>query len=222
MLWQKVSSQAHVNSQRRLDREGAARTVRPRELGASGLRRRVAVVSTVTLSLHPSPKPHRGLARAQPAQGPAAHRRLAHARDANHDLERRRAQPALARGDYPNVESYLVSLLDRLGYPTRIKNLQNVPNPPLRFAASRTRAQAALTDTDPGYPSGSQIIQADFACQSFEPRSTVNPNLSEFCDHRVDAQIAQARAAERDNSPATAALWARADRTVTSPGRSSR
>jgi peptide/nickel transport system substrate-binding protein len=45
--------------------------------------------------------------------------------------------------------------------------------------------------------------------------STGNPNWSEFCDHRLDAQINSAVAAETNNSPNTAALWAQADRTAT-------
>ena len=59
------------------------------------------------------------------------------------------------------------------------------------------------------------MIQIPFACQSFVPNSTKNANLAEFCDHRLDAQIAKALAAESDNSPNTAALWGQADRTLT-------
>jgi YVTN family beta-propeller protein len=116
---------------------------------------------------------------------------------------------------YSTVEPYLVSLLDQLGYPTTVKNVSTDANAPLRFADSRTRAQAALTESNPWYLSASQIIQANFACPSFLPDSSGNANTSEFCDHHLDAQIAAALAAERDNSPDTAALWAQADRTVT-------
>jgi len=119
------------------------------------------------------------------------------------------------QNDYTTIEPYLVSLLDQLGYPTTVKNVSTDPNAPLRFADSRTGAQAALTESNPWYPSASQIIQVNFACQSFLPNSTGNANLSEFCDHRLDAQIATALTAESDNSPDIAALWAQADRTVT-------
>jgi YVTN family beta-propeller protein len=83
------------------------------------------------------------------------------------------------------LDPYLVSLFDRLGYPTRVKDFSNSdPTGPPRFADSRTRAQAALYDIPLGllYPSASQILQADYACQSFVPSSTGNPNWSEFCD----------------------------------------
>jgi peptide/nickel transport system substrate-binding protein len=116
------------------------------------------------------------------------------------------------------LDRYLVSLFDRLGYPTRIKDFSGAdPNAPVRFADSRTSAQAALYWIPIGalYPSASQILQAGFACQSFVPDSPGNSNWSEFCDHRLDTQINNALAAESNNSPATASLWAEADRTAT-------
>jgi hypothetical protein len=78
----------------------------------------------------------------------------------------------------------------------------------MRFADSRTKAQAAFYTIPLGlsYPSASQALQADFACQAFVPHSTGNPNWAEFCDHRLDAQINSAVAAETNNSPNTAAL----------------
>jgi peptide/nickel transport system substrate-binding protein len=116
------------------------------------------------------------------------------------------------------LDPYLLSLFDWLGYPTRVRDFSNSdPTGPPRFADSRTGAQAALYDIPLGllYPSASQVLQADYACQSFVPSSTGNPNWSEFCDHRLDAQINNALAAESNNSPDTAVLWARADRTAT-------
>jgi len=116
------------------------------------------------------------------------------------------------------LDRYLVSLLDRLGYPTRIKDFSGAdPNAPVRFADSDTAAQGALYFIPLGlaYPSASQVLQADYTCQAFAPTASGNPNWSEFCDHRLDAQINTALAAESNNSPNTAALWAQADRTAT-------
>jgi peptide/nickel transport system substrate-binding protein len=98
-----------------------------------------------------------------------------------------------------------------------VKDLRSFANTnaPLQFADSRTRAQAALSVIGISYPSASQVLQVNFACQSFVPGSPDNANLSEFCDHHLDAQIASALAAESQNSPDAPALWAQADRTVT-------
>ncbi len=117
--------------------------------------------------------------------------------------------------DYIPIEPYLTSLLDQLGYPTKIKYLYNDPNAPARFADPRTRAQAALASSYPAYPSPAEIIQANFACQSFLPDARENANSAEFCDPQLDAQINSALAAESNNSPDAAALWAQADRTAT-------
>ena len=120
--------------------------------------------------------------------------------------------------DAAPLDRYLTSLLDRLGYPTQVKDFSDSdPNAPVRFADSRTKAQAAFYTIPLGlqYPSASQALQADFACKAFVPHSPGNPNWSEFCDHRLDAQINSAVAAETNNSPNTAALWAQADRTAT-------
>jgi YVTN family beta-propeller protein len=116
------------------------------------------------------------------------------------------------------LDTYLVSFLDRLGYRTRVKDFSTLDtSAALRFADSRTSAQAALLGIplDLPYPSASQVLQAEFACHSFAANSAGNPNWSEFCDHRVDAQINNALAAESNDSPDTAALWAQADRTAT-------
>jgi YVTN family beta-propeller protein len=116
------------------------------------------------------------------------------------------------------LDPYLVRLLDRLGYPTRVKDLSSSdPTGLTRFADSRTGAQAALYTIPLAleYPSASEVLQADFACQSFVRDSPGNPNWSEFCDHRLDTQINTALAAESTNSPDTAALWAQGDRTAT-------
>jgi YVTN family beta-propeller protein len=117
--------------------------------------------------------------------------------------------------DYTSIEPYLTSLLDGLGYPTRIKDLHNdFPQAGARFADSRTQAQAALAASYLTYPSPA-VIQASFACQSFRPDSPENANASEFCDPQLDAQINRALAAESNNSPDAGALWAQADRTAT-------
>jgi YVTN family beta-propeller protein len=119
--------------------------------------------------------------------------------------------------DFTPIEPYIVSLLDQLGYPTTVKDVSNDPNSWAQFSQSGTNAQAALTEFETGgsYPSPSQILQVGFSCQYFAPRQPGNTNISEFCDHRLDAQINSALAAESNNSPNAASRWAQADRTAT-------
>jgi peptide/nickel transport system substrate-binding protein len=119
---------------------------------------------------------------------------------------------------YRGLDPYLVSLFDRLGFRTQVKDFSDAdPTGPTRFADSHTGAQAALYWIPVGslYPSASQVLQAEFGCRTFAPGSPGNPNWSEFCDQRLDGQINSALAAENNNSPQTAARWAQADRTAT-------
>ncbi|HYB28103.1 MAG TPA: BTAD domain-containing putative transcriptional regulator [Solirubrobacteraceae bacterium] len=117
--------------------------------------------------------------------------------------------------DYTTAYAYLTSLFDRLGYPTRVVNLGNSITAGGRFADSRTRVQAAIGELFPTYPSASQILESNFGCQYFVAHSPANPNGSEFCDPKLDAQMNSALAAESNNSPDAAVLWAQADRTAT-------
>ena len=116
---------------------------------------------------------------------------------------------------YTPAYAYLTSLLDRLGYPTRVINLENNIPATAQFSDSRTREQAAINELSPTYPSASQILEPSFGCRYFVPHSTVNTNGSEFCDPKLDAQMNSAVTAESTNSPDAAALWAQADRTAT-------
>jgi YVTN family beta-propeller protein len=111
--------------------------------------------------------------------------------------------------------TYLTSLLDRLGYPTRVIDFMNNVAATNKFADSRAKVQAALDYIGPLYMSASQVLQAVFACQSFIPGSTANRNISEFCDPKLDADMNRALTAESNNSPNAATLWAHADRTAT-------
>jgi peptide/nickel transport system substrate-binding protein len=105
------------------------------------------------------------------------------------------------------ADQYLISLLDRLGYPTRIKDFSGSdPTGPPRAADSRTAPQAFLYSIPIGllFPFAAQVLQNNFACQSFVPDSSGNSNWSEFCAPGLDAQIHSALAAESSNAPDTA------------------
>jgi YVTN family beta-propeller protein len=121
--------------------------------------------------------------------------------------------PTLAPTDH-----YLLTLMDTLGYPTRIKDFSGADvTAELHISDSRTAPQAILfwNPVQMAFPSAAQVLQTDFSCQSFVPDSTGNPNWSEFCDPSLDAQIQRALTAESNNAPDTAALWAQADQTAT-------
>jgi YVTN family beta-propeller protein len=113
------------------------------------------------------------------------------------------------------VGPYLVRLLEKLGYPTRLRNLSGNPDGYAQIADSRTRAQAFLFLDYAPFPSASQLIQIYFGCHYFVPNSPLNGNIAEFCDPHLDAKINDALAGESRNSPDVGPLWAEADRIVT-------
>jgi YVTN family beta-propeller protein len=119
--------------------------------------------------------------------------------------------------DFTTSARYIVSLLDRLGYPTRLKSFSVNDTSYLgRLANSRTSPQVYFFNWTPNYPAPSEFLGPQFwSCKSFVPGSTSNSNLSEFCDPRFDATVRSALAAEAAKSPTVAQLWARADREFT-------
>jgi YVTN family beta-propeller protein len=118
-------------------------------------------------------------------------------------------------GDPTGIGQYITSLLHRLGYPTRLKNVGNDNAAAGRFSDSRTKAQVAVMGYFSNYPAPSEYIKWFLSCQSFVPDSTSSANWAEFCDPRLDAQINRALAAEGAASPAASSMWAAADRIVT-------
>lgn len=119
--------------------------------------------------------------------------------------------------DFTPSARYLASLLDRLGFPTRVKpfSVNDTTYLP-RLANSRTSPQAYFFTWSPNYPAASEFLGPQFwSCHSFVPGSTSNHNLSEFCDPQFDATVQSALADEAAKSPTAAQLWAKADRQFT-------
>jgi YVTN family beta-propeller protein len=106
---------------------------------------------------------------------------------------------------------YLQSLLRKLGYRVRIHVLtvtqfgHQQSNPRYKWPLS---SAGWIAD----WPSASSFFSG-ITCASFHPNAT-NQNFSEFCDHGLDAQIAQAQKLQLTNPQAAARIWARVDRRV--------
>jgi YVTN family beta-propeller protein len=118
-------------------------------------------------------------------------------------------------GNATAIGRYVVSLLDRLGYRARQRDLTSDPTAAGRFADSRTKAQLALIGYFPNYPAASEYIKWFLSCENFVPHSASNSNWPEFCDPHLESMIHRALAAQASTSPAAEATWAEADRHVT-------
>ena len=118
-------------------------------------------------------------------------------------------------GNSSAIGTYLRSLLERLGYPTRMEDLASDPTAAGRFADSRTKAPLALISYFPNYPAASEYIKWFLSCRNFAPGSPSNSNWPEFCAPGLETLIHSALGAQASDSPTAAATWARADRFVT-------
>jgi peptide/nickel transport system substrate-binding protein len=111
------------------------------------------------------------------------------------------------------VGSYLVGLLDELGYRASLHAVPNdtfwpaLQNPRLKIQVSIGAGWAA------DFPSPSTFFGPLLSCQSAADPST--NNFAGFCDPRVDTLASQARAAQLADPAAARRLWAQADRIVT-------
>jgi YVTN family beta-propeller protein len=125
--------------------------------------------------------------------------------------------------DFTTTARYLASLLDRLGYPTRIRTFSAAQFAWGLFADPRTKAQAFLNVATPAWPSASQFLgpnasgaAGNTSCQSLGANwQSGYGNPTEFCDPQFDATVRSALAADAANSPTATALWAKADRQFT-------
>jgi YVTN family beta-propeller protein len=109
---------------------------------------------------------------------------------------------------------YFVSLLHRLGYRAQLRVLGDKIYWPTIWD-SRRKVQAAAHGWSTDYPAPSGFIPADMSCAAFHARDPGNQNDSEFCDHRIDAQMVRATALQLGDPVAANELWARIDREIT-------
>jgi peptide/nickel transport system substrate-binding protein len=117
--------------------------------------------------------------------------------------------------DFTTAGRYLVSLLDKPGYPARVRAFAAGDTRYYRFFDPAQKVQAAFWVTAPAYPAASQFF-LDFQCQNDQQQSpAANLNPSGFCDPQLQTTILDAFAAEATNSPTATQLWAKADRQIT-------
>jgi YVTN family beta-propeller protein len=118
-------------------------------------------------------------------------------------------------GDRPGkaAGSYLVGLLDDLGYRARLHAVSpdqyhdDIYNPRLNIQVSIPWGWGA------DFPAPSTFFDPMLSCRSADQPGT--QNMARFCDPHVDALARQAQAAQATDPAAARRLWAQADRLVT-------
>ncbi len=113
-----------------------------------------------------------------------------------------------------SIDLYYVSLLKQLGYDASLKTL----NGSVEYSYvqdSRNKAQISYSYWAPDYTAPSNYLSVSVGCGGFHPASTASPNLSEFCDPKIQAMTATAEATQQTDPQAAEALWAKVDKAVT-------
>jgi peptide/nickel transport system substrate-binding protein len=109
---------------------------------------------------------------------------------------------------------YLVSVLDQLGYRASLQVITNANAYVKRLYDSRQRTQVGWFSWYQDYPTPSDFISPLLTCHSFRPDNPANLNAAEFCNRRIDAQVAQALALQAHNPSTAAVLWAHIDHQI--------
>jgi peptide/nickel transport system substrate-binding protein len=123
--------------------------------------------------------------------------------------------PGYMTPDFTPAARYLASLLDTLGYPTRVKNFSSIDKMYAEAYDQRARAQALDIVEVPTFPAPSLFLGPIFTSCEAAALGSQGSNIYGFCDPSFDATVRTALAAQAAGSPAATALWAKADRQFT-------
>jgi peptide/nickel transport system substrate-binding protein len=109
---------------------------------------------------------------------------------------------------------YFVDLLNKLGYKASAQFL----SPEIEYPYvqnSNNKVQFAYSAWYADYPAPSTFLEVLFSCDSFHPNSNSSPNIAEFCDRNIDAQMNKAATTALSDPDAANEIWAQVDRAVT-------
>ena len=120
----------------------------------------------------------------------------------------------LSTADVEITQSYLATVLRSLGYKTQLLAL-DLRDFFTQSDDSRYRWQEGPYKWVTDYPSPSSFFLPLLTCASYKPATPTNLNASEFCDRRIDREIAHAQSLDASDPQAAAALWAKIDHNIT-------
>jgi peptide/nickel transport system substrate-binding protein len=106
----------------------------------------------------------------------------------------------------------VLSALRSLGYNVHLKLVPFSKYGLVNDSRSKTQAAGGIWNSD--YLSPSAFFNVLLTCASFRPHSTDNMNGAEFCNRRIDAEIARARALQTSDPEAASQLWSKIDHEI--------
>lgn len=109
--------------------------------------------------------------------------------------------------------TYVQSVLNDLGYVATVKSLASSVQF-IYIQNTNNEVQISISDWYQDYPTASDFLHVNFACDSFHPGSDVSVNISGLCDAGLDADMQRAMLADVDGPDATNRLWAAIDHRI--------
>ncbi len=110
----------------------------------------------------------------------------------------------------------MISDLDAIGYKASIQSLNDgIQYPFVQNSNNITKWQVAWSTWYQDYPAASDFLNVLLGCGSIHPHSDASPNIAEYCNPAIQAQMNQARTLGETNQAAANALWAKVDREMT-------
>jgi peptide/nickel transport system substrate-binding protein len=129
-----------------------------------------------------------------------------------------KGMPVKVNSDTTDVDKaygeYFVGLLNSLGYKAKPQFLSNDIQYPY-IQNSKNKVPFAYSSWYQDYPAASDFLNVLLGCGSFHPNSNSSPNIAEFCDKGIQAQMDHAGEVGLTNPDAANKIWAQVDRRVT-------
>jgi peptide/nickel transport system substrate-binding protein len=113
-----------------------------------------------------------------------------------------------------SLGNYFVSLLNQLGYKATLQAL----SPDIQYPYcqnSKNKVQFCWSSWYQDYPAASDFLNILLGCASYIPNSNASPNIAEFCDKGIQAQMDQALQQGITDPSGANEKWKAVDRAVT-------
>jgi peptide/nickel transport system substrate-binding protein len=109
------------------------------------------------------------------------------------------------------VGEYFVGLLNKLGYKATPQFLSaDIQYPYVQN--SKNKVQIGWSDWFADYPAASDFLDILLGCGSFHPNSNSSPNIAQFCDKGIQAQMDKASTTALEDPNAANQLWQGVDK----------
>ncbi len=114
------------------------------------------------------------------------------------------------------LAAQMVSDLNKIGYKATSQLLTgSIQYPFIQNSNNNKKWNVAYSAWYQDYPAASDFLNVLLGCGTINPGSDASPNIAEFCDKAIQAQMTKAENLGVTNPTAANAIWAQVDHAVT-------